>query len=356
VIAEHQGQKTGKDNVDLSQKLPGKKSRDQIQRIVKLGQTNSQSGVPELIAALKNPDGNARRLAASALGKIRTCLATEPLLKLLESEVKPQVRQYAIKALGSIGDKRAASMLERILSDEKELYYVRKSAENALKRIKNSPAGKVVSTGLLPEAKTLDSEIPDNDIFDSVVSFLNTFHPRPLAGPWQCGWSLGFHSRFTGGDWVRSGTGDLTYRLKYEGDLTALPPLVEKTLALLAKHPDLASVDAILPVPPSQSRETDPVQAFSSALSDKIRIPVQRLLVKTRQTEPQKELKTLSQKRSNVNGAFAVTGSVTGKHILVLDDLFDSGATLEEITRLLLKSGAASVNVLTLTRTIHSDL
>jgi predicted amidophosphoribosyltransferase len=39
-----------------------------------------------------------------------------------------------------------------------------------------------------------------------------------------------------------------------------------------------------------------------------------------------------------------------------VDDLFDSGATLAEITRLLLKSGAASVNVLTLTRTIHSDL
>jgi predicted amidophosphoribosyltransferase len=44
------------------------------------------------------------------------------------------------------------------------------------------------------------------------------------------------------------------------------------------------------------------------------------------------------------------------KRILVVDDLFDSGATLEAITHLLLDHGAACVNVLTLTRTIHSDL
>ena len=42
-------------------------------------------------------------------------------------------------------------------------------------------------------------------------------------------------------------------------------------------------------------------------------------------------------------------------HLLVVDDLFDSGATLEEITRVLAHAGAASVCVLTLTRTIHSD-
>jgi len=38
-----------------------------------------------------------------------------------------------------------------------------------------------------------------------------------------------------------------------------------------------------------------------------------------------------------------------------VDDLFDSGATLEEITRLLIRAGTACVNVFTLTRTIHSD-
>jgi len=56
-----------------------------------------------------------------------------------------------------------------------------------------------------------------------------------------------------------------------------------------------------------------------------------------------------------VAGAFALRSDVKGKRILLVDDLFDSGTTLDEITRLLLKHGAAHVNVLTLTRTIHSD-
>ncbi len=70
---------------------------------------------------------------------------------------------------------------------------------------------------------------------------------------------------------------------------------------------------------------------------------------------PQKELHTLAQKRANVAGAFAVRGEVRGRHVLLVDDLYDSGATLEEITRLLLRQGAGQVNVLTLTRTIHAD-
>ena len=66
-------------------------------------------------------------------------------------------------------------------------------------------------------------------------------------------------------------------------------------------------------------------------------------------------MKTFAQKRANVANAFSLAGEVRGKGILLVDDLFDSGATLAEITRLLLKHGATFVNVLTLTRTIHSD-
>jgi ATP-dependent DNA helicase RecQ len=94
---------------------------------------------------------------------------------------------------------------------------------------------------------------------------------------------------------------------------------------------------------------------FCEALAGKIKIPMQTLVAKTRQTQPQKEMKTLAQKRANVAGAFALAGDVQAKRLLLVDDLFDSGATLEEITRLLLKGGAARVHVLTLTRTIHSD-
>ncbi len=134
-----------------------------------------------------------------------------------------------------------------------------------------------------------------------------------------------------------------------------LPELVKLALELIKAHPELAAVDILMPVPPSSERQVDPVLLFCKALAEKLKLPVQALVSKARQTRPQKELKTLAQKRANVAGAFTLDGEVRKKSILLIDDLFDSGATLEEITRLLLHNGAPRVNVLTLTRTIHSD-
>ncbi len=190
---------------------------------------------------------------------------------------------------------------------------------------------------------------------DAIDAFLNKPHPRPLVGSWQKGWALGFHSRISGADWSRSGVGDLIYRLKYDSDTTVLPALVQQTLDLFAAHPEMGQADFIVPVPSSTERKVSPVHAFCEALAGKISLPVHPLVFKSRQTQPQKEMQTLAQKRANVAGAFSMRRDVNQKRILLVDDLFDSGATLDEITKLLLKHGASRVNVLTLTRTIHSD-
>lgn len=126
-------------------------------------------------------------------------------------------------------------------------------------------------------------------------------------------------------------------------------------MTLCAKHPELTNVDALVPVPPSQAHTLDPVASLAEALAGRLGKPVWRAVAKTRKTAPQKEMHTLAQKRANVAGAFAVRASVRGKRLLVLDDLYDSGATLEEVTRVLRTAGAAQLCVLTLTRTIHAD-
>lgn len=196
----------------------------------------------------------------------------------------------------------------------------------------------------------------DDAMSDTTIeSFLTKPHPRPLVGSWQTGWSLGFHSRITGGDWSRSGVGGLTYRLKYESDTTVLPTLIQQTLDVFQAHSQMSQANLIIPVPSSTQRNVNPVLLFCEALASTIKVPLQAIVVKIRQTQPQKEMKTLAQKRANVAGAFTVCENLKDKRVLLIDDLFDSGATLEEITRLLLKHGAARVNVLTLTRTIHSD-
>jgi ATP-dependent DNA helicase RecQ len=105
-----------------------------VQRIFNLGESGNTAHVPELIAALKHENGNVRRIAASALGKLGDERAVEPLMGLLMDEDKPQVRQYAVKALGVIGDPRAAAILESIANSEQEKDYTREAARKALAR------------------------------------------------------------------------------------------------------------------------------------------------------------------------------------------------------------------------------
>jgi len=70
-----------------------------------------------------------------------------------------------------------------------------------------------------------------------------------------------------------------------------------------------------------------------------------------RHTPPQTGLNP-KERRENVKGAFAVLRPemVTGKKILVIDDVFTTGATVKECARVLLKAGARQVNILTLAR------
>jgi ATP-dependent DNA helicase RecQ len=62
---------------------------------------------------------------------------------------------------------------------------------------------------------------------------------------------------------------------------------IDQCLALMGEHPEMKQVDVILPVPPSQQRAVDPVRAFSTALGDRMGLPVQQSLIKTRPTQPQ---------------------------------------------------------------------
>lgn len=323
-------------------------SPSHIQHIVALGESKSSSAIPELITALKSEDGNARKLAASALGKIKDSQAVQPLMDLLANETKPQVRQYAVKALGSTGDSRAIDLLIKIAENESEQSYTRDSAKVALLKCRDKKS--VVEENLEPDTQHETRNTPD-----PIASYLSSSHPRPLKGNWHTGFALDFHSSYTGADWNRSGIGNLVYRLKYQSDATMLPALIEHARKLFASHPDMNQFDIILPVPSSTQREFSPVHEFCKALSSAFNKPVQTSISKTRQTKPQKEMQTLPQKRDNVAGAFAINNDITGKRVLLVDDLFDSGATLEEITKLLLKHKAARVNALTFTRTIHAD-
>ncbi len=76
-------------------------------------------------------------------------------------------------------------------------------------------------------------------------------------------------------------------------------------------------------------------------------------LTRIRSTKPQASLSRV-QRQDNVKNAFRVTKRharrLSGKHVLLLDDVQTTSATITECTSALLKGGAASVRVLTLSR------
>ncbi len=299
----------------------------------------------------QSPQGLTRsdEIISIILGCVRSIHGKLPrsgVAKLLVGSESKRVQDFRddphFNKLASYSQAEVMARIDQLLTMGKlaqdENRYLILGSENTIPILPQTPS----------EEKSLTTE-------DPVAAFLSRSHPRQLPGPWDAGWALGFHSRFAGADWKRSDAGELAYRLKYQGDLSVLPALVEQAAALIAEHPELIQVDAIVPVPPSTPRLNDPVSRFAQAISQRFGLPFWPILVKSRQTAPQKEMHTLAQKRVNVAGAFDLQSSVKGQRLLVVDDLFDSGATLEEITRLLHRSGAKGVCVLSMTRTIHSD-
>jgi ComF family protein len=112
--------------------------------------------------------------------------------------------------------------------------------------------------------------------------------------------------------------------------------------------------DIIMPVPlhPKRLRWRGFNQAalLARQVSRAYAVPLDPFTLKrTRATQPQTQL-TEPERRRNVRGAFAVRTASTleGKKVLLVDDIYTSGATVNECSRTLKKAGAATVYVLTL--------
>lgn len=310
-----------------------------------MGDLQAKSAVEMLTKALQDDNGNVRRLAASALGKIGAQEAVPNLIACLD-DPKPQVRQYAIKALGKLAAARAVEPLRRIANDEAEKDYNRKSARIALQKIG-------VDKDSIP-TKT-DSPQQDNSS-DKIEKFLHTAHPQLLKGNWDEGFALDFHSRYHGSEKVMTELGKMVTDYKYHNRKELVKLLAEKLSNFIREHPKYKNVDFLLAIPSTRKdRAYQPVYLLAQEVSNNLGIPYRSdLLVRARQTQQQKSMKNLEQKRSNIAGAFRVSHpeEVRNRRVLLLDDLVNSGETLKEATRVLKRAGASTVYVLALTKTM----
>lgn len=113
----------------------------------------------------------------------------------------------------------------------------------------------------------------------------------------------------------------------------------------------LQRCDVLIPVPIHWtrlfSRRYNQAAVLSHAITKLCGVPTMtRVLKRIKNTPSQGQMNKL-QRESNVKDVFKMTANLSGKSVLLIDDVFTTGATINECTKVLLASGVKEVLVMT---------
>ena len=174
---------------------------------------------------------------------------------------------------------------------------------------------------------------------------------RKIFGPWKEGYLLDrhiVHSEYLGEDEdgkaqfdnTRSEAGEALFQLKYRSDWSQVKPIAQALFDNII--PNLPKIDLIVPVPASTPRARQPVDEIAQALGQLSGVPVSTTLVQAKppsaDPKPLKNLTTKEEKDAALQGRFSIDVSVPvpkDATVLVVDDLFATGASMGAICTLL---------------------
>jgi len=146
------------------------------------------------------------------------------------------------------------------------------------------------------------------------------------------------------------------HQLKYQ-NLKAISSCLAELLAdYLGSSP--LPCEVLVPVPLHQRRLKERGYNQSSLLSRELgkltNLPViEDCLIRIKEAQPQVKAASMEERRENVIGAFICRDEkVSGKQVILIDDVCTSGATLESCAVALKSKGAISVWGLTIAREI----
>lgn len=152
----------------------------------------------------------------------------------------------------------------------------------------------------------------------------------------------------------KASTRELIYDLKYRG----FPMIGEEMGALIARRYQPAgffeSVDAIIPVPLTQRRRWQRGYNQSEMLARGIRevtgLPILTDVLKRTSFKGSQTKRNQWERRENVDGVFRLVrpDDIRGKHILLIDDIITTGATIVACADELCKAGDVKISVLSL--------
>ena len=152
-----------------------------------------------------------------------------------------------------------------------------------------------------------------------------------------------------------SNVGAAIHRSKYENGGDFPDFLLKKTLSVFGKKFRGIHFDLVLYLPPTKSG--DLVKNFATKFARVIDVPISHELKKVRITQEQKMFQNSYSKQENVSDAFDIREDIVkDKYIVLLDDIYDSGATLKEVGKLLTHKGAKCIVPIVIAKTVGGTL
>lgn len=137
-----------------------------------------------------------------------------------------------------------------------------------------------------------------------------------------------------------------TWKYAFASSLSTVPTdMIDRFFRLT---PDIVGApDIVVPVPLHGRRFAErgfnQAEILGRAVAEKCTLPFRHLLVRRRYTSQQARLNR-EERIANVEGAFACTSdSLLGKQVVLVDDVYTTGSTMQECARVLKGAGATSI-------------
>jgi ComF family protein len=156
--------------------------------------------------------------------------------------------------------------------------------------------------------------------------------------------------------WLDGGAREIAHRLKYDGWWRAADAMAETMVEAARCLEPLTGKGFLVPIPlgvgRGRERGYNQSERLATALADRLGLEVRaELLARGRETRSQTAL-TPEERRVNVAGAFRAGTGAAGAAVILVDDVFTTGATLVAAAAALVSAGATRIDAVTFARAV----
>lgn len=180
-----------------------------------------------------------------------------------------------------------------------------------------------------------------------------------LNGQWELGYAIALHSISSElidpvrniFETQRTPLGQSIFLYKYRRNYYLKDDFINIAKIIIGKK-FVEKIDILTIPPPNIIRDFQPLENIAIGISSRLGIPFYRIIA---QKESGKSMKNIELKKEKIeylmNNLYCCVDNIENKNILIIDDIFDTGATLETCTQKLKEQNCKNVYVLTFTKT-----